>query len=125
MGWLFLFNFNGKNFVKAVVFQTISLLEDSFDIEGMTAAKKNHEQITLELKKWANEHLKHYLLLGAGGCQICKECAAVHQKACRHPEWKTASLEAYGIFVSELAKRCGLKYINGTNTVTYFSTLLI
>lgn len=114
-----------KQYEIAVVFQNIYSLEDSFDIEGMNAAKKEHEQQTLTFRKWANQNLKQFLLLGAGGCQICKECTAVQKNPCRHPEWKTVSLEAYGVFVSELASRCGLNYINGANTVTYFSMLLL
>ena len=114
-----------KQYQTAVVFQNIFPLEDSFDIEGMNAAKMKHERTTLDFRKWANQNLRDFLLLGAGGCQICRECAAVLQKPCRHPEWKTASLEAYSVFVSALAERCGLKYINGANTVTYFSVVLL
>ena len=35
-----------------------------------------------------------------------------------------ASLEAYGIHVSKLAKAADMKYINGQNTVTYFGGVL-
>ena len=34
-----------------------------------------------------------------------------------------ASLEAYGVNVSELASASGMKYINGQNTVTYFGAV--
>ncbi|RAQ30001.1 hypothetical protein DPQ25_00325 [Hydrogeniiclostridium mannosilyticum] len=34
------------------------------------------------------------------------------------------SLEAYGVFVSKLAQACGMRYINGANTVTYFGVVL-
>ena len=33
-------------------------------------------------------------------------------------------LEAYGINVSRMAQTAGMKYINGTNTVTYFGAVL-
>ena len=64
------------------------------------------------------------LLLGAGGCRICPVCAAAEEKPCRHPELACPSLESYGIQVSELAKRCGMNYLNGVNTVTYFGAVL-
>jgi hypothetical protein len=33
-------------------------------------------------------------------------------------------MEAIGVFVSELAKRAGLRYNNGENTVTYFTMVV-
>ena len=35
-----------------------------------------------------------------------------------------ASLETYGIAVSELAALAGMNYINGSDTVTYFGAVL-
>ena len=43
---------------------------------------------------------------------------------CRHPEDALPSLEAYGVNVSKLAAACGMKYVNGANTVTYFAGVL-
>jgi hypothetical protein len=34
------------------------------------------------------------------------------------------SIEGYGILVSELAKKAGVNYNNGENTITYFGSLL-
>ena len=39
------------------------------------------------------------------------------------PDRALASLEAYGVNVSALARACGMKYTNGQNTVTYFGAL--
>ena len=65
------------------------------------------------------------LMLGAGGCNYCKRCAAADDKPCPFPDKAFASLEAYGIYVSQLAEAAGLKYINGQNTITYFSAILL
>nr|WP_305142352.1 DUF2284 domain-containing protein [uncultured Acetatifactor sp.] len=43
---------------------------------------------------------------------------------CRFPDMAISSLEAHGINVSRLAAECGMKYINGQNTVTYFGAVL-
>ena len=43
--------------------------------------------------------------------------------ACRFPDRAMSSLEAYGVNVSELAVQCGMRYINGENTVTYFGAV--
>ena len=63
------------------------------------------------------------LHLGAGGCHLCEVCAKKTGEPCRHPDRAVASLEAYGVNVSALARLCGMKYINGENTVTYFGAL--
>lgn len=42
----------------------------------------------------------------------------------RRPWLACPSLESYGIQVSELAARCGMKYINGASTITYFGAVL-
>lgn len=109
---------------KAFVFQTIGTLEDSFDIEGMEAAAKRHNQITQQLAKELIPMLEDALIIGAGACQVCDTCSRVQDMPCRHPEKAIASLESYGIAVSELAPLCDMNYINGAGTVTYFGAFL-
>jgi predicted metal-binding protein len=110
-----------KSFKYALVYQTVGMLEDSFDIEGMQDAAKKHCQLILELMKRYPDGVLH---LGAGGCPLCERCAKATNEPCRHPEHAIASLEAHGVNVSELAKSCSMKYINGQNTVTYFAAML-
>ena len=110
-----------KGYDHALVYQTVGMLEDSFDIEGMQDAAKKHCQLILELMKRYPDGVLH---LGAGGCPLCERCAKATNEPCRHPEHAIASLEAHGVNVSELAKSCSMKYINGQNTVTYFAAML-
>ena len=65
------------------------------------------------------------MLLGAGACGGCNTCARVSGEPCRHPGRAVVSLEAAGVDVVELAKKSGLKYLNGSNTVTYFGLMLL
>ncbi|MBQ9805568.1 MAG: DUF2284 domain-containing protein [Clostridia bacterium] len=114
-----------KDYRYALVYQTVSELEDSFDFEGMVAAKKRTYPLAQSLRSvFAEEKITHVLHLGAGGCGVCKTCAKRTGEPCRFPEKAMASLEAYGINVSQLAKAAGMKYINGQNTVTYFGAVL-
>lgn len=113
-----------KAYRYAFVFQTVGRLEDSFDIEGMEAAAKRHNDITQALSSEVEPLLDHPLKLGAGACHVCDRCARLDEVPCRFPEKAIASLESYGIAVSELAPLCGMKYINGPNTVTYFGGFL-
>ena len=113
-----------KSFGQMLVFQSISLLEDSYDIEGMRAAGKNHSALTLAIALAVRPMLEQSIMLGAGACGICGRCAKADDAPCRFPEKAAASLESYGISVTDLASLSGLKYINGQNTLTFFGGIL-
>lgn len=109
----------------ALVYQTVTELEDSFDFEGMIEAKKKTYPLAQSLRDLFSEiNVQKVLHLGAGGCGVCETCAKRTGEPCRFPEKATPSLEAYGVNVSELAKAAGMRYINGQNTVTYFGAVL-
>ena len=110
------------SYSHALVYQNVYKIEDSFDFEGMQAAKKDFNKVIKNIKEEFND--AGLLHLGAGGCGVCDSCAKREDKPCRFPEQAVASLEGYGINVSELAKVAGMKYINGENTVTYFGAVL-
>lgn len=114
-----------KGYRWMLVFQSIGQLEDSYDFEGMMAAGKRHNDLTRLLRARLGPAFgASFLPLGAGGCSLCEACTKPEDLPCRHPEEAIGSLEAYGVAVSELAGICGMKYINGTNTVTYFGAFL-
>lgn len=112
-----------KEYKIALLYQTISRLEDSYDFEGMMIAAKRHNDIADKISNVLNDMSLSHLHLGAGGCHYCDICAKRENKPCRHPDKAKRSLEVYGVNVSETAKACGLKYINGCNTVTYFGAV--
>lgn len=110
-----------RSFHTAIIYQTVNELEDSYDFEGMMAAGQQTNDIAQALNAWLKENgVSEYLHLGAGGCRACEKCAKIDNLPCRHPEQAMASLETYGVNVSELAKQSGMKYINGKDTVTFF-----
>lgn len=110
-----------KGYKYALVYQTVSDIEDSFDYEGMVAAGKRHKEITDLITAKVKEGWQGPILqLSAGGCPVCEKCAKREEQPCRHPDKALASLEAYGIYVSKLSALCNMNYINGQNTVTYF-----
>lgn len=108
---------------RAVLFQTISDLEDSFDIEGMQVAGERHAQLCLRVKREVG-FPGPYLVLGGGGCHLCETCAKRENLPCRRPDDATPGMETYGIDVYNTACHAGLKYVNGQNTVTYFGIAL-
>ena len=113
-----------KTYDTALVFENVYKISDSFDIEGMQEASERHKKLARAINDLPTRP-KDSIMLGAGGCDFCDVCAAAEDKPCRFPEKAFASLEAYGDYVSELAAACGLKYINGVNTITYFGAVLL
>jgi predicted metal-binding protein len=111
-------------FRRAFVLQSVGTLSDSFDVEGMELASRKHRKLLVSFFSEITPTVGHALKLGGGACLVCEKCAKYTDDLCRFPERAIASLEAYGIAVSELADRCGLQYVNGTNTITYFGAVL-
>lgn len=114
---------SAKTFDKAIIFQKVYPLEDSFDIEGMNAAAKDFKTLVQAVNEMCLGD-DNTLVLSAGGCRLCEKCGAIDGTPCRFPDKALASLESYGMNVSKLAGACGMKYINGQNTVTYFGGVL-
>lgn len=114
-----------RKYDYALVYQTVSELEDSYDFEGMVEAKKRTYPLAQQLRRVFDEHcIAKVLHLGAGGCGVCETCAKRTGEPCRFPSLAMPSLEAYGVNVSRLASAAGMKYINGQDTVTYFGAVL-
>ena len=114
-----------KTYSYALVYQTVSELEDSYDFEGMMDAGVAHNRLMVEMRRGIEGlNLSRVLHLGAGGCRMCEVCAKRTGEPCRHPDLAVASLETYGVNVSKLAPAAGMKYINGKDTVTYFGAVL-
>jgi len=106
-------------FDSAFVFTTMGKLEDSFDFEGMQAAKEYHSRLTGEIHE---KFGKTFPVYGAGACTACTPCA--YPQPCRFPDKAYLSVEAAGINVTELSRAAKIHYNNGKNTVTYFSMIL-
>ena len=110
-------------FNTAAVFTCKHPLEDCFDFEGMMDA----QQKTMTLLHSITDDLRakdiQHLALGCAGCTLCKKCT-YPDEPCRHPESAIISVEACGIDVVALSQNIGIRYNNGTNTVTYFCIIL-
>ena len=116
-----------QSFPTAVILQNIYLLEDSYDYGGMTDGLRKHNEMTLAAARRACAEYgrDNMLALAAGGCFLCEVCGAVYNTPCPRREDALSSMEAYCINVSRIEDVTGMKYINGENTVTYFSCLLL
>ncbi len=112
-------------FSHFLIFYKVYNLEDSFDWEGMMQSVKDFQSKILRLQKHIK--IKHenpdFIILGAGACQVCETCTYPLQADCRFPEEALFSVEAFGIDVMKMMKDNGMKYNNGSNTVTYIGGL--
>ena len=113
-----------RKYQHGLLYQTVSEIEDSFDIEGMQEAGKRHVMLSQRLEAFLMLELDKHLHLSCGGCRICERCAKMDGLPCRDPERAMSSMEAYGIDVYNTCKPTELKYINGQNTVTYLGVVL-
>ena len=62
------------------------------------------------------------LILGAGACTVCSECA--YPEPCRFPEKALSSMESYGLFVTRVCKDNGVTYYYGPGTIAYTACAL-
>lgn len=111
---------------KGIILQTVHQIANSFDLKGMMAGGKVHEQVlraVLPLLKEKYDFSKT-LVLGAGPCTICEICSYEEGQPCRFPDKALSSLEAYGIDVVSSVKRCNIPYNNGPGTVSYIGLIL-
>lgn len=110
-----------RAYPRALVYQTIAPLEDSFDFEGMEAAGISHAAVCQRVHDTLAAALPPpFLHLAGGGCRLCETCAKQENIPCRYPERMLPSISSHGIDVYSTLKGSSLKYINGQNTVTYF-----
>ena len=114
-----------KSYKRGLLYQSIFMLEDSFDFEGMQEGGREQSKRSRLLDEALRaEGYEGYLHLSKGGCGVCSPCAKAKGEPCRFPDRALSSLEAYGINVSATVKSTSMKYINGVNTVTYFGIIL-
>ena len=114
-----------RSYDRGLLYQTVSPLADSFDIEGIEAAKARQYGLSQRLLDALAPALgPEALHLTVGGCGLCPRCARQEGLPCRHPDRALSSLESYGIDVYNTARGTSLRYINGQNTVTFFGLIL-
>lgn len=113
-----------RSYSRALVYQTVSPIADSYDVEGMFEAAAGHARVSLQVAQGVGKLLKPgFLHLSCGGCHLCRTCAKCSNEPCRFPEQALSSLEGYGVDVYQTVRSTPLKYVNGQNTVTYFGMI--
>ena len=92
---------------RTLVAQTMWDIENPMDEAQTKPAKRTHNQMTRRLIDRAG---LPGLMIGAGGCDLCRPCALVEGLPCRFPDRSFSCMSAYCIFVRDMAEKCGMEY---------------
>ena len=111
-----------QGYKRGILAQTVGKLDKVVDTKGYRRAEEQHLKQLHTLYEKMREMFPEALCLGSGGCRICQRCA--WPEACRFPEKACSSMEAYGLFVTEVCKENGARYYHGEKTVTYTACIL-
>jgi len=113
-----------KRYSKGILVQVTMALSDDFDYDTMTLCGQRHKALFASFYRLLRaKGLVDILALGAGGCDLCGECA-YPDAPCRQPDNALSSMEAYGLLVSDVCKQNGLPYYYGPRTMTFTGCFL-
>lgn len=112
-----------SRYSRGILVQTTGKLEDEFDAEGMENLSSRHKKDFSVLTRRIRILDPGCLPLCAGSCTVCAVCT-YPGRPCRFPERMFSSMEAYGLLVSDVCQKAGLKYYYGPKTMTYSSCIL-
>lgn len=108
---------------SGIIVQTTATLEDDFDYETMYDAMKMHSDSFVNMMREIKKETPDALGMGAGTCSKCVKCT-YPDEPCRFPDDSYPSMEAYGLWVSDVCEKSGIPYNHGKGTITYISCVL-
>mgnify|MGYP005879068963 FL=1 len=109
---------------RGILLQSTGQLEDDFDVETMMDTEAAHKERFKSFTALVRGELPGCLPMAAGTCTICRQCT-YPDAPCRFPERAIPSMEAYGLFVSQVCQDSGMAYYYGPRTITYTSCILL
>lgn len=111
-----------QKYERGLLLQVVGELKKSIDTKGYMEAEKKYRAHLLQFAEEIRKIYPDALCLGAGGCRVCETCA--YPEACRFPNKALSSMEAYGLFVTQVCRDNNLKYYYGPRTITYTACVL-
>ena len=91
----------------ALVFTTLSEVEDIDNMEETLATRPEHEEVVHAICQELEQLSEAYFALSSESCAICSQCA--YPESCRHPEHMIPCIESQGILVTDAAEKCGIE----------------
>ena len=111
-----------RGYTRGLLLQTVGRLEKTVDTRGYARVEGEHLTAFHRFAEIIRNAYPNALCLGSGGCRICGKCA--WPEPCRFPERACASMEAYGLFVTQVCRDNAMAYHHGPKTVTYTACVL-
>ena len=111
-----------KTYSRGILLQTVGTTQKAIDTRAYRETEQRHLKQFASLCGELRKIHPNALCLGTGGCRICEKCA--WPEPCRFPEKACSSMEAYGLFVTQVCRDNGLDYHHGQRTVTYTACVL-
>ena len=109
-------------FRRGILLQTVGRLQKTVDTRGYRETEQRHLAQFHRFCEAVRQVYPDALCLGSGGCRICGDCA--WPEPCRFPQRAVSSMEAYGLFVTQVCRDNGIAYHHGEKTVTYTACVL-
>ena len=111
------------NYSRGLLVQTVGELEDSYDWDGIMAAGLRHKANFGRMWDALEHERLPVFAMGAGACMLCESCT-YPDAPCRFPDRMSASMEACGLFVSNVCADNNLNYNYGPNKIAFTSCFL-
>ena len=105
-----------RGYTRGIIVQTVGRRDDEFDFESITRVNElNKARFARLADAYAAAGADCYPM-GSGACTICSKCT-YPDAPCRFPERMHSSMEANGLFVSQVCKDNGVKYYYGPDSI--------
>ena len=112
-----------SHYTKGWLLQTVGDREDSYDFEAMMEVYQNNSENFFRLAERLRAEKCDVLAMSAGACSRCEKCT-YPDEPCRFPETLYPSMEACGLFVSQVCKDNNVPYYYGEDKIAYTSCIL-
>ena len=109
-------------YAHGILVQTVGYQTKTIDSRCYRETERRHLRQFYALAEAVKQRYPDALCLGAGGCRVCGTCA--YPEPCRFPEKAVSSMEAYGLFVTQVCRDAGVPYHYGDRTIAYTACIL-
>lgn len=111
-----------QKYSRGILLQTVGTTQKTIDTRAYARIEKEHNGAFFRFAEAIRKEYPEALCLGSGGCRLCGQCA--WPDSCRFPEKACPSMEAHGLFVTQVCRDSGLAYYYGEKTVSYCACVL-
>ena len=112
-----------RQYAHMMLFDRCYRLSGSFDSLGVQKAMDDFKVMVERYDELISPILSRTLFLTNDGCTRCAECTWP-DAPCRYPDRIHHTIEGYGFNITKMARKAGLRYNNGPDTVTLFGAVL-